>query len=78
MTDQPAPIVNLLNKLTVADLRELSFNSDSGEKIKYSRLVLAGEIKGTEIELEIKVEKKEIAVLKALDIIPESILEPAQ
>lgn len=75
MNDSPAQKnINLLNRLTTAEIRNLEFTNDKGELLKYKRLVLAGEINGENLEVDIKVDKKDLTLISLFALIEKNIL----
>ena len=60
---------NLLAKLTTVRITDNSFKNDSGETIKYQRLVLGIEIKEEALEVEFKIDKKDATLLAFADVI---------
>ena len=76
MPETPTPkTVNLLNRLTTAEIRPLEFTGEDGKTIAYKRLVLAGDINGETLEVELKVDKKDLTLLSLFALIPQSITE---
>lgn len=68
MADTPLPD-NLISRLARVQVVEKQFKNESGETIKYSRLVLSGQIKGEDFEIETKIEQKDTMLLKFADVV---------
>lgn len=62
---------NLLSRLGRVSVTERSFKNDAGDTIKYSRLILVGEIKGEQFEIETKIEQKDVKFLQFADVVNE-------
>ena len=76
MNDSPVQKnVNLISRLVVAEIRNLEFTNDAGEKLKYKRLVLGGEINGEVLEVDLKVDKKDLTLLSLFAVQKSNILE---
>lgn len=79
MSDTPTNTnVNLLNRLTIAEIRNLEFTPDGqSDPVKYKRLVLAGEINGETIEVPLTVEKKDLTLISLFTLQKTNLLDEA-
>lgn len=68
MTETTLPD-NLKSRIGRAFVRENEFKDDSGNVVKYKRFVIAGEIKGEDVEIEVKVDKKDLLLLSMFDVV---------
>lgn len=67
MPPTPATPLNIKGRLSRVYLRENSFIDDKGKNVEYTRLVLEPLVKGEIFEIEIKLEKQDLRILKVAD-----------
>lgn len=60
---------NLKSRLARVHVVTNSFKDDSGKDVSYKRLVIAGFVKGEDIEIELKADKKDLTLLSLFDVI---------
>tara|TARA_Y100000114_G_scaffold157125_1_gene187216 strand:+ start:129 stop:374 length:246 start_codon:yes stop_codon:yes gene_type:complete len=58
---------NLISRLTRVAIVNKTFTDDNGKTVEYPRLVLQTTIKGQDVEIETKIEQKNISLLKLAD-----------
>lgn len=68
-TNLPDNLKSRLSRVYVADK---TFTDDSGKNVNYSRLVLEILVNGTPFEMEYKIDKKDMAILKLADKLEEN------
>lgn len=58
---------NLISRLTRVTIVNKTFTDDNGKTVEYPRLVLQTTIKGQDVQIETKIEQKNISLLKLAD-----------
>lgn len=60
---------NLKARVSRLSIARKSFTDDSGKSVDYNRLVLEFLVKGEPAEVEFKIDKKDIMLLKLADVV---------
>lgn len=71
MSDTSTLPDNLKSRISRVYVSDREFTDDNGKVVKFKRLVLSASIKGEDFEIELKADKKDLAILRLADVVDE-------
>jgi len=60
---------NLKSRIARAYIANRSFTGDDGKSVDYKRCVLSGLINGQEVDIEVKIDKKDLLLLSLFEVV---------
>lgn len=60
---------NLKSRVARIHVAKRTFTDNDGKNVDYQRLILGGLVNGTPVDIEVKVDKKDLTLLSVFDVV---------